>query len=76
MDSSASYSGTTGLGALPDSGPRVLEVGQVIDHFRLEERLHQGGMAALWRVSRVHDDGAPMQHPIRRFEYLEGTGLQ
>lgn len=60
MDSSASYSGTTGLGALPESGPRVLEVGQVIDHFRLEERLHQGGMAALWRVSRVHDDGAPV----------------
>ena len=30
-----------------------LEAGQVIDGFRLEERLHRGGMAHLWRVSRV-----------------------
>ncbi|MFG6485840.1 protein kinase [Roseateles sp. BYS78W] len=37
--------------------PAPLEVGQVLDGFRLEERLHQGGMANLWRVSRV--DGAP-----------------
>jgi serine/threonine protein kinase len=32
-----------------------LQAGQVIDGFRLEERTHQGGMAALWRV--VHVDG-------------------
>lgn len=30
-----------------------LEAGQVIDGFRLEEHLHRGGMAHLWRVSRV-----------------------
>lgn len=30
-----------------------LEVGMVVDGFRLEERLHKGGMAVLWRVSRV-----------------------
>jgi len=33
--------------------PAPLEPGQVLDGFRLEERLHQGGMAILWRVSRV-----------------------
>lgn len=27
--------------------------GQIIDGFRLEQRLHQGGMASLWRVTRV-----------------------
>ena len=32
---------------------RPLEPGQVIDGFRLEERTHQGGMAQLWRVTRV-----------------------
>lgn len=39
----------------PPAGP--LQAGQVIDGFRLEERLHQGGMATLWRVTRV--DPAP-----------------
>ncbi|HML07093.1 MAG TPA: bifunctional serine/threonine-protein kinase/universal stress protein [Xanthobacteraceae bacterium] len=29
-----------------------LEPGATIDGFRIEERVHQGGMAALWRVSR------------------------
>jgi hypothetical protein len=29
----------------------TLEVGMVIDGFRLEERLHRGGMAMIWRVS-------------------------
>jgi len=37
--------------------PKSLEVGQVIDGFRLEERTHQGGMAALWRVTRVEPAG-------------------
>ena len=31
----------------------TLEPGATIDGFRLEERLHQGGMATLWRVSRA-----------------------
>ncbi|WP_298832850.1 bifunctional serine/threonine-protein kinase/universal stress protein [uncultured Piscinibacter sp.] len=30
-----------------------LDAGQVIDGFRLEEHLHRGGMAHLWRVSRI-----------------------
>ncbi|QPF74568.1 protein kinase [Roseateles sp. DAIF2] len=36
---------------LPPPGP--LTPGLVLDGFRLEERLHQGGMANLWRVSRI-----------------------
>lgn len=35
----------------PPPGP--LEPGLVLDGFRLEERLHQGGMANLWAVTRV-----------------------
>ena len=30
-----------------------LEQGQVVDGFRLEEKLHTGGMAHLWRVTRT-----------------------
>lgn len=48
--------------------PVPLEAGQVLDGFRLEERLHQGGMANLWRVSRVDEvdnsgDGLLMKVP-------------
>ena len=35
-----------------------LDVGATIDGFRIEERVHVGGMATLWRVTRVT--------PIRR----------
>ena len=37
----------------------TLEPGATIDGFRIEERLHQGGMATLWRVSRA-DETMPM----------------
>jgi nucleotide-binding universal stress UspA family protein len=37
----------------PASRSPPLEPGQVIDGFRLEERTHRGGMAQLWRVTRV-----------------------
>lgn len=33
--------------------------GSVIDGFRLEERLHRGGMADLWRATRVEPTGDP-----------------
>jgi len=59
MDSSGSFSGYSGPSA-PEAGPRVLQAGQVVDGFKLEERLHQGGMATLWRVQRVNDDGTPV----------------
>lgn len=39
-----------------------LEPGMVIDGFRLEEHLHQGGMAHLWRVSRA--DGSEAEVPL------------
>lgn len=53
-DEPGSAPGDTEAGGLApawQSGP--LQTGQVIDDFVLEERLHQGGMASLWRVSRV-----------------------
>lgn len=45
----------------PDGGPastqfpltEMLETGLVLDGFRLNERLHQGGMANLWSVTRL-----------------------
>ncbi|MGQ3051654.1 MAG: protein kinase domain-containing protein [Roseateles sp.] len=48
-----------------------LQVGQVLDGFRLEARLHQGGMANLWRVSRVdgaHDDGVELLMKVPRIK--------
>lgn len=51
--------------------PAPLEVGQVLDGFRLEERLHQGGMANLWRVSRVDgaaDDGIELLMKVPRIK--------
>jgi serine/threonine protein kinase len=33
-----------------------LALGATIDGFRIEERIHQGGMATLWRVSRPDTD--------------------
>ncbi|MDE2400516.1 MAG: protein kinase [Burkholderiales bacterium] len=43
------------------SPPHRLEAGQVIDGFRLDERLHQGGMAALWSVTALE---APPDVPL------------
>ena len=43
------------LAPLPPLAP-----GQVIDGFRVEEHLHQGGMAQLWRVSRESDGHGAM----------------
>lgn len=42
--------------------PNRLEAGMMIDGFRLEEKLHKGGMAWLWRVTRV--DGGPDQQSL------------
>ena len=47
--------------SLPDQQER-LEPGQILDQFRLEERLHQGGMANLWRVTRL--DGIDPDLPL------------
>jgi len=43
----------------PGGKPMPLEPELVVDGFLLKERLHQGGMASLWRVLRVGPDGQP-----------------
>ena len=43
-----------------------LEPGSIIDGFRIEEQLHRGGMATLWRVSRP-DATMPMLMKVPRF---------
>ena len=52
------------------AGPLRVAVGDVIDGFRIEEQLHQGGMATLWRVSRVAGnpagDGLPLLMKVPR----------
>jgi eukaryotic-like serine/threonine-protein kinase len=44
--------------------------GEVVDGFRLESFLHQGGMASIWAVSRVpglrEDDGLPLIMKVPR----------
>ena len=46
-----------------------LSVGMVIDGFRLEERLHRGGMAMIWRVTRSDIDfPIVMKVPFLDFE--------
>ena len=65
---------------LPDSvgepkikTPRRLQVGMVVDGFRLEEKMHVGGMAALWRITDTlgryrsaegHDPALIMKVPL------------
>ena len=46
-----------------------LTVGMTIDGFRLEQRIHRGGMAAIWRVSRSDIDfPIIMKAPFLDFE--------
>lgn len=47
----------------------LLEAGMTIDGFRLEARIHRGGMATIWRVSRHDIDIAiVMKVPLLDFE--------
>lgn len=65
MDSSSSFNGTDGPGVGAQDTSAALQEGQVIDGFQLEERLHQGGMATLWRVRRVAArEGLPPDPPL------------
>jgi protein-serine/threonine kinase len=68
MDSGKPASSTTEE-SMPDPHER-LETGQIIDQFRLEERLHQGGMAHLWRVTRIDgiDPGLPLLMKVPRIK--------
>ena len=43
--------------------PGKLQAGERIDSFLLKEKLHQGGMATLWRVERVSEDGLEITPP-------------
>src|SRR4051812_23071092 len=54
--------------------PQRLEAGQIIDGFRLEERLHQGGMAVLWRVTHPDRGGLPMIMKVPVIDYEERPG--
>jgi len=47
-----------------------LQVGQVVDAYRIEERLHQGGMANLWRVTRA--DGTATEPLIMKVPRIKG----
>ncbi len=54
--------------------PTRLQPGDVVDGFRLEERLHQGGMAVIWRVTHPRHDPLPMIMKIPLIAYGEGPG--
>lgn len=49
------------------AGPVPLQPGAVVDGFRLEEPLHQGGMATLWRVTHP-DHALPMLMKVPRIK--------
>jgi len=49
---------------------RALNEGEVVDGFRLDERVHQGGMANLWRVSRV--DGSDTMPLLMKVPRIKG----
>src|SRR5215207_6434229 len=53
--------------------PRRLEPGQEVDGFRLEERMHQGGMAVLWRVTHPAQR-LPLVMKVPLIAYGEGPG--
>jgi len=53
----------------PAPRPGPLAPGQVVDGFVLEERAHQGGMAQLWRVSRLGSvDPLPLLMKVPRIK--------
>jgi len=63
MGNEATTASLSATDALAEGGNSPLKPGQVIDGFRLEEALHRGGMATLWRVSRVQADGSAADGP-------------
>jgi len=59
--------------APPSSSPPIpLQAGQVLDGFRLEERLHQGGMANLWRVCRVDGGNEDCSELLMKVPRIKG----
>jgi len=43
-----------------------IEPGAVVDGYTLEERIHQGSMASLWRVSTPDRPSLVMKLPLLR----------
>ncbi|MFZ5544569.1 MAG: protein kinase domain-containing protein [Pseudomonadota bacterium] len=56
--------------ASADAAPVPLHEGQVVDGFVLHERLHQGGMAHLWRVTRL--DGSHTMPLLMKVPRIKG----
>ena len=64
--------GYTGRGSGGMPPPSVLEPGMVIDQFRLEEKLHTGGMAHLWKVQEVNHQGDSRLPLIMKVPRIKG----
>jgi len=73
MPGSDSEPATLGFAARSGAaGPTLLVPGQVIDRFRLEEKLHTGGMAHIWRVSEVNHAGDSRLQLIMKVPRIKG----
>lgn len=72
MDSSThTHVGDSGPDSVPP-GPLPLEPGAAIDGFRIEEKLHQGGMATIWRVTRINHSGEFSMPLIMKVPRIKG----
>jgi eukaryotic-like serine/threonine-protein kinase len=73
MGDSDSEPATLGFAARTGAaGPTLLVPGQVIDRFRLEEKLHTGGMAHIWRVSEVNHSGDSRLQLVMKVPRIKG----
>ena len=71
MDSKL-YSASLGYASSGLPAPSPLEPGRVIDRFRLEEKLHVGGMAHVWRVSEVNHAGDSRLPLVMKIPRIKG----
>jgi nucleotide-binding universal stress UspA family protein len=58
------------MGSEPHVTLAPLQVGQEVDGYRLEERTHQGGMANLWRVTKI--DGSITEPLVMKVPRIKG----
>ena len=63
---------SSGAGAPEHPAGPPLEVGQVIDHFQLVEKLHTGGMAYLWKVVEVNHQDDSLLPLIMKVPRIKG----
>ncbi|MEY4417003.1 MAG: hypothetical protein RIQ53_4296 [Pseudomonadota bacterium] len=71
-DDSSRLANSLGYAAESTPLPSALQVGQVIDGFRLEEKLHLGGMAQIWRVVEVNHQGDSRLPLIMKVPRIKG----